>query len=799
MKIHLFPDQLITQDACFGLFRGDPEDKIDPLIAVESDIDVPLHIVHSDPAHLAYLAGLIALQDWTYGIDEQGIPRNRRRPVLIVTDRAGSFAENYLELHIRMNALEEISRLHRVRLGGAAVDVWDLHIYKDRELREQTSRLHNYFPCFHISGKDSEPRQIADRMYRGRNDIAGPAVITTKQSDRETLLKICERFGPVVVLFDTPGRSVPTLGAGVPNVFYHDSVFSPQLIKKDAAAPVCCLPDAKFERFCSGAGLLALEPDVSEEITGLWKNVDSALLALIERLNRYRERVVVEVYRAASRLRNLLLSLPVGVQAYEQAFRLAGINPAIWHDWSVAELLQSLENRVPELAALGEWEELVMQELVGRFRQLEEKLQVYSPKQGDLLSAVRNSIDQSRRAVLVVESQAVAEGLKFIAPLPEPYGLGLPAEQVTVIPSRQLRTLEPDQDCIIHQAFDPYHIFSALAASEPRQVTFILLQNELRFVGEYFLRFRQVLPDHPCNTTILKPVYHHLERLQDTGKLTRQDRGATLFSDLDFEMIKQVFNKGVQVREFGTVLAEESAATENDLNSEAAACLVLLEGQNAVFLNAALRVSYVSGNDDIFSGLPSSLEVGHRLIIINASARDSIAQRIFAARYEKEREHSIGQLIERWQTELADGVRRLGLTYGEVLRRIQGLGSQRLSAAVVGQWIRGSVLGPLDAEDIRRIGQVTGSEWLLQNWQRVGLALVSVRSGHILLGKQITRIIQKAAVGDYELAQQDIEFLTQVGIAPGELQDAVTLLAVEAVSDEAETVPVSQIGQVVPI
>jgi hypothetical protein len=197
--------------------------------------------------------------------------------------------------------------------------------------------------------------------------------------------------------------------------------------------------------------------------------------------------------------------------------------------------------------------------------------------------------------------------------------------------------------------------------------------------------------------------------------------------------------------------------------------------------------------------LVDALEPDHRLIVVNPAARESIAHRILAAKRGEETDQTAGQTIKRWQQELAEGVKHYDLTYVEVLRKIRELGSQRADPAVIGQWARGDVLGPLDAQDICRIGQIVESDWLIQNWQRVGLALLITRSGHRLLGRRITQIIQKAAVGDRELARKDEEFLQQIGISMGELQDAVTLLTVEAMSRDTKVVPIDQIGKVIPL
>jgi hypothetical protein len=378
--------------------------------------------------------------------------------------------------------------------------------------------------------------------------------------------------------------------------------------------------------------------------------------------------------------------------------------------------------------------------------------------------------------------------------------LGLSSEKVTAITVEEIKALDPDQDCVIHQVFDPHDTFSALTRVGPRQITFILLRNELRFVGERFLRSRQLFPDHPASKTILRSVYEKVEQLEPASVVSRRDRMSTLFSDADFEMVMRMFNQGPRTMEQGTVLFDESdIRPEKEMVTETPAYLVRLEGESAVFLDAASRLSYIQTDDTITTGLVDALEPGHRLIIVNPAARESIVHRILAAEQWEESDQVANNIIKQWRDELSDGIRRSGLFHKEILSKIQALGSQRISPQVILHWVGGDVLGPLDTQDIRRIGQVIGSDWLIQNWQRVGLALLMVRSGHRLLGRQITSIIQRAAVGDYELTKRDEEFLQQICVTMGELQDAVSLLTIEAVSREAKVIPIDQIGKIIPL
>lgn len=626
-------------------------------------------------------------------------------------------------------------------------------------------------------------------------------MLITRKSDKETLRALQKRYRPLLVIFDAHAVLVPDSSFGAPTILYHESIFAPELTRQDdGQVIVCSLPDARFEDFCTRANLQMIEPQEPQNLTKIWNDVDGALQALIERMNQQRTRVVVELQRAASRMRNLLLSLPVGIEVYEQALLASGQPESLWYHWSITQPLQALESRLPEMAALGEWEELILQELIDGFRRLAELLQQDSPKKVSLLTAVNESLIKSRRVALIANSPAVASGLKWVLRFPPPGGLGLSLEKVTAITVDEIKGLEQDQDCIIHQVFDPQDVFSSLTRVGPRQITFILLRNELRFVGEQFLRSRQIFPDHPANKTMLRSVYQKVEQLEPANPLSRRERTSTLFSDADFESAKQMFSQTSRVVEHGTVLFDESdGRIGKETVAETLAYLVRLENESAVFLDADSHLSYVRTNDTVGIGPVEALEPGDRLIIINPAARESIAHRILTAKPGEETDQSNTRTLKLWRLELANGLLRLGVTHSEILHRIQDLGCQRISPVVIGQWARGDVLGPLDTRDILRIGQVISSEWLIENWQRVGFALLIVRSGHRLLGRRITRIIQRAAVGDYELTNRDEEFLQQIGVTMGELQDAVTLLEIEAVSSVATAIPTDQIGRIIPL
>jgi hypothetical protein len=155
MKIRLFPQHFLQRDGYFGLFRLEDNGELDLPLTIEADARIPVPIVHSNPHHLAYLVGLIALQAWTTGIDELGTPPAERRSLLVVTDKPGQFAEAYLRLRLPGARIRDVSSRRRVTLyektGHAPIDksgYWDNYVGPD----DDRTRCHfqNYPPIFNI-------------------------------------------------------------------------------------------------------------------------------------------------------------------------------------------------------------------------------------------------------------------------------------------------------------------------------------------------------------------------------------------------------------------------------------------------------------------------------------------------------------------------------------------------------------------------------------------------------------------------------------------------------------------------
>ena len=283
-------------------------------------------------------------------------------------------------------------KLGLVKNFSERCEFWSYHVKSD----ETRTRLHNFFPAYQVLEPDGPLHLIASREHLGRGDTAGPSLLITRASRKvafrgsnktpesacfsrvfevllEPLKVLQERFRPFLIIFDAHGLAVTKTGDETPSLIYHESIFAPELVEQslDEEMVLCSLPDARFEQFCSEATLRMVEPEERSDVTNAWRDIDGALLALTEYISEARNETILEVHRAALRLRGIMLSLPVPIRAYEQSLLASGTPEESCALWSTKSVLQYLETRRAQMAALGEWEELLVSELLTGFHRLE--------------------------------------------------------------------------------------------------------------------------------------------------------------------------------------------------------------------------------------------------------------------------------------------------------------------------------------------------------------------------------------------------------------------------------------------
>lgn len=809
MKTLLFCGEFYRRDKFFGLCLPGEVTYWPPGVELEFEPSEVVHFVCGDPQMAAFLAGLIVLQAWTYGIGEDGMPLPERRPLLVLTDKPGRFGEAFLQLRLPIDQIELLCRRRRVRLyektGRAGTDAASYWENRVRE-RDPRNRFHNFFPAYVVIRSGAEPKPISDREFLGRADAAGPAVLISRCIDREAVTNIITKYRPFFLLIHSENSSA-ALGSGLPTVICHDSIFAPEISAVSQDAATCrCLPDRAFEDFCQGSHFNVLQPELPPEAARLLSDADGALVSLSEELAKQTGRLVRDVARTALRLRTLLWGLPLGVEAYEQGLVLSQLRMTLQFDVSVNRLFEALRGRIPEMTALGEWYELIIQVLVEDMDKLIQLLAQQSPKRAALMHVIRDAkVRTKRRPALVVDSEPLAAAIRHSLAFPAPAGLGELANDVAILPVTEISQLEPGQACVISGAFEPEQIFPPLSRSGPHPITAILYPGELRFLRARLERARDLFPTHPAVPTLILPM------LSNIGAADPKMRSLARLqaSGIDLGTLLRSLSRQRETDRVGTILTDMERPRPDDRGTTVRAHVVELESDErsqrmVVLLTKDARVSYVRDDDSICTGSLLDLQPGDRLIRIDPVLRESLREKIFSANPLQQTEPELQAIAERWRAELVAGIRapkagpdiRESMTHAEVLSRIRARGSTITNPATIGHWARGTVHGPQDINDILRVGQAIGSEWLMNHWRKVGLALIAIRSGSISLGHQITKLIQRAALGDLELSADEQQFLEQTGITMGELQDAATLVTVSSVSPDTTEVARERVGNV---
>lgn len=498
--------------------------------------------------------------------------------------------------------------------------------------------------------------------------------------------------------------------------------------------------------------------------------------------------------------------MPVGVEAYEQGLVLSQLPATLRFDVSVNRLFEALRGRIPEMTAFGEWHELIIQVLVEDMGKLIQLLARQSPKRLALMDVIRRSKAATKRGpALVVDSRSLAAAIRHSLTFPAPAGLGELANDLAVLPATEISQLEPGRACVISGAFQPEQIFPPLVRSGPRPITAILYPGELRFLRARLERAGELFPTHPAVPNLILPM------LANAGAADPKTRSLARVqaSGLDLGTLLRSLSRQRDTDRVGTILTDMERPRPDDEGTRVRAHVVELESEErgqrmAVLLTRDAHVSFVRDDDSICTGSLMDLRAGDRLIRIDPVLRESLREKIFSANPLQQGEPELQAIAKRWRAELVAGIRAprtdpdIGenLTHGEVLSRIRARGSTIVTPATIGHWARGTVHGPQDINDILRVGQAIGSEWLMDHWREVGLALIAIRSGSISLGHQITKLIQRAALGELELSADEQQFLEQTGITMGELQDAATLVTVSAVSSDITEVSSERVGNV---
>jgi hypothetical protein len=181
-----------------------------------------------------------------------------------------------------------------------------------------------------------------------------------------------------------------------------------------------------------------------------------------------------------------------------------------------------------------------------------------------------------------------------------------------------------------------------------------------------------------------------------------------------------------------------------------------------------------------------SLQVGDEILFIQGQRRQSLYELLVSRVH---RDPVIAQfmaMVKRWQDDFlgafgqAQRTRSLGLE--GLLQELQARGSQITSPYTVGSWLRGWVLGPHDAEDLRRIAEFFGLKFVGQYYKQIHKAARRLKGLHINLSTRLNRWLMSSQAGGALSGRSDELVDDELGLTIEDFRHSLVRAKVRAIA-----------------
>lgn len=168
----------------------------------------------------------------------------------------------------------------------------------------------------------------------------------------------------------------------------------------------------------------------------------------------------------------------------------------------------------------------------------------------------------------------------------------------------------------------------------------------------------------------------------------------------------------------------------------------------------------------------NALRRGDHLLIIPFQRRQSLYDLVIGRVHGHPAIQLHLALIAKWHTELIRGLHewsrdellsRHGSARSEaLLAEIRKRGSRLSSGLAVKFWITRATLCPSDPEDIRRVAEVLGLDWIKDNYRKISQAAIRIRGLHRGLANRLNHWLSDRARGlvdshDSEIVDQETQ------------------------------------------
>jgi hypothetical protein len=175
---------------------------------------------------------------------------------------------------------------------------------------------------------------------------------------------------------------------------------------------------------------------------------------------------------------------------------------------------------------------------------------------------------------------------------------------------------------------------------------------------------------------------------------------------------------------------------------------ILLDRGRFILLHAEKHVQiFDQSTEKIKERAAKSLKRNDLLILVENSTRKSLAASIIS---KVETLPSMMQVVifqRAWSHYLKQALEESGDNFYEVIQKLAAKGAtEPKSPGAIYLWINGSIIGPHDLENIRRMGIAYNKPFLVDHFNEIAGAVKRLRSIHRSLAKRLNRLIPQAGI-----------------------------------------------------
>jgi hypothetical protein len=222
------------------------------------------------------------------------------------------------------------------------------------------------------------------------------------------------------------------------------------------------------------------------------------------------------------------------------------------------------------------------------------------------------------------------------------------------------------------------------------------------------------------------------------------------------------------------------------------ASIVTFTDRRWLLLSPDSFVSRVKGGQAEEGVLASALRVADTLVVVDQDPRKMLLDKVIEQAGTVPEYAMLAELVKQWRTVLRRGYAQHG-TYAALHAALADEGVN-VGDQAVATWVRGNTIGPMDRENVRRVGVALGDDVLAKHYKTVCNAISTLRGIHVKLGRRVGDLVVREGVAGAVGGRGVDEVVDEVsGLTVGDFRGCVEFLTIADIRHFG-TVPTQMLG-----